>query len=50
MSTVISASEAQPIVKKVYRSFFSPSKYEAKSTDQAVNWPSQPGEKALPFC
>jgi pimeloyl-ACP methyl ester carboxylesterase len=36
MSTVVSTSESQPIVKKVYRAFFSPSKYEVKSIDQAV--------------
>src|SRR5687767_13070273 len=36
MSTVISTSESQAIVKKVYRVFFSPSKYEVKSTDQAI--------------
>ncbi len=31
-----SATESQAIVKKVYRAFFSPGKYEAKSSDQAV--------------
>ena len=36
MSTVISTSESQAIVKKVYRAFFNPSKYEVKSTDQAI--------------
>jgi len=36
MSTVISTSESQAIVKKVYRAFFSPSKYEVKSTDEAI--------------
>ena len=36
MSTVISTSESQAIAKKVYRVFFSPSKYEVKSTDQAI--------------
>ncbi|HEX9839616.1 MAG TPA: alpha/beta fold hydrolase [Anaerolineales bacterium] len=36
MSTVISTSESQAIVKKVYRAFFGPSKYEVKSTDQAI--------------
>lgn len=36
MSTVISTGESQAIVKKVYRVFFSPSKYEVKSTDQAI--------------
>ena len=36
MSTVISGSESQAIVKRVYRAFFGPSKYEVKSTDQAI--------------
>jgi len=36
MSTVISTSESQAMVKKVYRAFFSPSKYEVKSTDEAI--------------
>ena len=36
MSTVISTSESQAIVKKVYRAFFSPSKYEVKSTDREI--------------
>jgi pimeloyl-ACP methyl ester carboxylesterase len=36
MSTVVSTDQHQAIVKKVYRAFFSPSKYEVKSTDQAV--------------
>ena len=36
MSTLTSASESQAIAKKVYRAFFSPSKYEVKSTEQAV--------------
>ena len=36
MSTVVSTDQSQAIVKKVYRAFFSPSKYEVKSTDQAV--------------
>lgn len=36
MSTFVSTDQSQAIVKKVYRAFFSPSKYEVKSTDQAV--------------
>ncbi len=36
MSTVISSSESHAIVKRVYRAFFGPSKYEVKSTDQAI--------------
>jgi pimeloyl-ACP methyl ester carboxylesterase len=36
MSTVISTGESQAIVKKVYRAFFSPGRYEVKSTDQAI--------------
>ena len=36
MSTVISTSDSQAIVKRVYRAFFGPSKYEVKSTDQAI--------------
>jgi pimeloyl-ACP methyl ester carboxylesterase len=36
MSTDISTAEAQAIAKKVYRAFFSPGKYEVKSTDQEV--------------
>jgi pimeloyl-ACP methyl ester carboxylesterase len=36
MSTVISTSESQVIVKKVYRAFFGPSRYEVKSMDQAI--------------
>ncbi len=36
MSTLISTSESQTIVKKVYRAFFNPSKYEVKSSDQAI--------------
>ena len=36
MSTLTSASESQAIAKKVYRAFFNPSKYEVKSTEQAV--------------
>jgi pimeloyl-ACP methyl ester carboxylesterase len=36
MSTVIPTDQSQAIVKKVYRAFFSPSKYEVKSTEQAI--------------
>ena len=36
MSTLTSSSESQAIVKKVYQAFFSPGKYEVKSSDQAV--------------
>ena len=36
MSTVISTSESQAIVKKVYRAFFSPSRYEVKPTDREI--------------
>ena len=36
MSTVISSEQFQAVVKKVYRAFFSPGKYEVKSTDKAV--------------
>ena len=36
MSTLTSTSEIQVIVKKAYRAFFSPGKYEVKSADQAV--------------
>src|SRR5215211_5895674 len=36
MSTVISSDPSQAIVKRVYRAFFSPGRYELKSTDQAV--------------
>ena len=36
MSIDISTSEAQAIVKKVYRAFFSPGKYEVKSTDREI--------------
>lgn len=54
MSTVISTSESQAIVKRVYRAFFSPGKYEVKSTDQAIlergnktRIPSEGGELAV---
>ena len=36
MSTSISTTESQAIVKKVYRAFFSPGKYEVKSTDREI--------------
>jgi len=36
MSTNISTTESQAIVKKVHRAFFSPGKYEAKSTDREI--------------
>jgi pimeloyl-ACP methyl ester carboxylesterase len=36
MSTNISTNEFQAIVKKVYRAFFSPGKYEVKSTDREI--------------
>jgi len=36
MSTLTSTSESQAIVKKVYRAFFSPGKYEVKPTEQEV--------------
>jgi pimeloyl-ACP methyl ester carboxylesterase len=36
MSTDISNIESQAVVKKVYRSFFSPGKYEVKSTDREI--------------
>ncbi len=36
MSTIISTADSQAIVKKVYRAFFSPSKYEEKSTDREI--------------
>jgi pimeloyl-ACP methyl ester carboxylesterase len=36
MSTPISTSQSQAIVKKVYHAFFSPSRYEVKPTDQEI--------------
>lgn len=36
MSTLASTSESQAVVKKVYRAFFSPSKYEVKPSEQEV--------------
>jgi pimeloyl-ACP methyl ester carboxylesterase len=36
MSTLTSTSESQAIVKRVYRAFFSPGKYEVKPTEQEV--------------
>jgi pimeloyl-ACP methyl ester carboxylesterase len=39
MSTLTSTSESQGIVKKVYRAFFSPSKYEVKPSErEVVEW------------
>lgn len=36
MSALTSSVESQVILKKVYRAFFGPTKYEVKSTDQAI--------------
>jgi pimeloyl-ACP methyl ester carboxylesterase len=36
MSTEISTDPSQALVKRVYRAFFSPSRYEVKSADQAI--------------
>lgn len=36
MSTLISSGESQVIVKRAYRAFFSPGKYEVKSADQVI--------------
>lgn len=36
MSTLTSTSESEAIGKKVYRAFFSPSKYEVKPTDREI--------------
>jgi pimeloyl-ACP methyl ester carboxylesterase len=36
MSTLASTSESQAIVKKVYRAFFSPGRYEVKPTEREV--------------
>lgn len=36
MSALTSSVESQAILKKVYRAFFGPSKYEVKSADQAI--------------
>ncbi len=36
MNTLTSTTESQVLVKKVYRAFFSPSKYEVKSSDMAI--------------
>jgi pimeloyl-ACP methyl ester carboxylesterase len=53
MSAVPTTSESQAIVKKVYRAFFSPGKYEVKPSEQeALDWgsnyrlPFQDGELA----
>ena len=34
--SISTPTESQALVKKVYRAFFSPGKYEVKPTDQAV--------------
>lgn len=54
MSTDVSTNESQIIVKKVYRAFFSPGKYEMKSSDREVlEWgnnyhlPYEGGELAI---
>lgn len=36
MNASTNAAESQVLIKKVYRAFFSPSKYEVKSADQAI--------------
>src|SRR5215212_7536071 len=36
MSTVISTDPSQAIVRKFYRAFFSPSKYEVRTIDQSI--------------
>src|SRR5512139_698320 len=39
MSTLTAPSESQAIVKKIYRAFFSPGRYEVKPTEQeALEW------------
>ena len=54
MSTVVSTDPLQAIVKKVYRAFFSPSRYEVKPSEQEViDWgnnyrlPFETGELAV---
>lgn len=54
MSTLTSTRESQAIVKKVYRAFFSPSKYEVKATEgEILEWgknyriPFEGGELAV---
>lgn len=54
MSAVPTTSESQAIVKKIYRAFFSPGKYEVKPSEQeALDWgnnyrlPFQDGELAI---
>ena len=54
MSTLASASESQAAARKVYRAFFSPSKYEVKPSEQEViDWgnsyrlPFEGGELAV---
>ncbi len=54
MSTLASTSESQAIAKKVYRAFFSPSRYEVKPSDrEIIEWgnnyriPFEDGELAV---
>ena len=54
MSSVVSTDPSQVIVKKVYRAFFSPSRYEVKSSEQdVIDWgnnyrlPFEGGELAV---
>ena len=54
MSTLSTTSESQSVVKRVYRAFFSPGRYEVKSADQTIldrgetyRLPFQGGELAL---
>lgn len=54
MSTVVSTDQSQTIVKRVYRAFFSPSRYEVKPAEQEiVDWgnnyqlPYEGGELAV---
>ena len=54
MSSVVSTDPSQAIVKKVYRAFFSPSRYEVKSSEQdVIDWgnnyrlPFEAGELAV---
>ncbi|HLO16800.1 MAG TPA: alpha/beta hydrolase [Anaerolineales bacterium] len=54
MSTLTSTSESQAIVKSIYRTFFSPSKYEVKETErEVIEWgnnyriPFEGGELAV---
>ena len=36
MSSVVSNDQSQAVLKRVYRAFFSPSRYEVKSTDESI--------------